>query len=77
MPYRQWTQSFPHRVRWMLLKDVGLLSDVLTVFLRAVFALLYVAMRVGLQGRDYTALEAAEVLRAHVLDEPACPKPAP
>jgi hypothetical protein len=30
MPYRQWTLSFPHRVRWMLLKDVGLLSDVLT-----------------------------------------------
>ena len=37
--YRQWTLSFPHRVRWVLLKDVGLLSDVLTVFLRAVFAL--------------------------------------
>ena len=34
----QWTLSFPHRVRWVLLKDVGLLSDVLTVFLRAVFA---------------------------------------
>ncbi|HZH17833.1 MAG TPA: hypothetical protein VE057_26005 [Archangium sp.] len=40
VPYRQWTLSFPHRVRWVLLKDVGLLSDVLTVFLRAVFALL-------------------------------------
>ena len=39
VPYRQWTLSFPHRVRWVLLKDVGLLSDVLTVFLRAVFAL--------------------------------------
>ena len=37
--YRQWTLSFPHRVRWVLLKDAGLLSDVLTVFLRAVFAL--------------------------------------
>jgi hypothetical protein len=36
--YRQWTLSFPHRVRWVLLKEVGLLSDVLTVFLRAVFA---------------------------------------
>ena len=39
VPYRQWTLSFPHRVRWVLLEDVGLLSDVLTVFLRAVFAL--------------------------------------
>jgi hypothetical protein len=38
VPYRQWTLSFPHRVRWVLLKDVGLLSDVLTVFLRAMFA---------------------------------------
>jgi hypothetical protein len=28
-----------HRVRWVLLKDAGLLSDVLTVFLQAVFAL--------------------------------------
>jgi hypothetical protein len=35
VPYRQWTLSFPHRVRWVLLKDVGLLSDVLTLFLRA------------------------------------------
>ncbi|WP_398577190.1 transposase zinc-binding domain-containing protein [Stigmatella hybrida] len=35
VPYRQWTLSFAHRVRWVLLKDVGLLSDVLTLFLRA------------------------------------------
>ncbi|RKI53685.1 hypothetical protein D7X55_31000 [Corallococcus sp. AB049A] len=34
VPYRQWTLSFPHRVRWVLLKDVGLLSDVLTIWLR-------------------------------------------
>ncbi|WP_141607869.1 transposase zinc-binding domain-containing protein, partial [Myxococcus sp. AB022] len=39
VPYRQWTLSFPHRVRWVLLKEKGLLSDVLTLFLRAVFAL--------------------------------------
>ncbi|MDC0711622.1 transposase zinc-binding domain-containing protein [Stigmatella sp. ncwal1] len=39
VPYQQWTLSFPHRVRWVLLKDVGLLSDVLTLFLRGVFAL--------------------------------------
>ncbi len=39
VPYRQWTLSFPHRVRWVLLRDAGLLSEVLTVFLRAVFAL--------------------------------------
>ncbi|WNG59999.1 hypothetical protein F0U59_38725 [Archangium gephyra] len=25
VPYRQWTLSFPHRVRWVLLKDAGLL----------------------------------------------------
>jgi len=35
VPYRQWTPSFPHRVRWVLLKDAELLSDILTVFLRA------------------------------------------
>jgi hypothetical protein len=35
----QWTLSFPHRVRWVLLKDAGLLSDVLTLFLRALLAL--------------------------------------
>jgi hypothetical protein len=40
VPYRQWTLSFPYRVRWVLLKEAGLLSDVLTVFLRSVFALL-------------------------------------
>ncbi|WP_257453642.1 thioredoxin domain-containing protein [Archangium lipolyticum] len=39
VPYRQWTLSFAHRVRRVLLEDVGLLSDVLTLFLRAVFAL--------------------------------------
>jgi hypothetical protein len=39
VPYRQWTLSFPHRVRWVLLKEVGLLTEVLTLFLRAVFAL--------------------------------------
>jgi hypothetical protein len=39
VPYRQWTLSFPHRVRWVLLKEVGLLSEVLTLFLRAVFCL--------------------------------------
>jgi len=38
VPYRQWTLSFPHRVRWVPLKDTGLLSDVLTLFPRAVFA---------------------------------------
>lgn len=37
LPYRQWTLSFLHRVRWALLMDAGLGSDVFTVFLRAVF----------------------------------------
>ncbi|RKH59607.1 hypothetical protein D7V93_14685 [Corallococcus llansteffanensis] len=31
--------SFPHRARWVLLRDAGLLSEVLGVFLRALFAL--------------------------------------
>jgi hypothetical protein len=26
VPYHQWTLSFLHRVRWVLLKDAGLLS---------------------------------------------------
>jgi hypothetical protein len=39
VPYRQWTLSFPHRVRWALLKNSGLLSDVLTAFQRALFEL--------------------------------------
>ncbi|MBN1207589.1 MAG: transposase zinc-binding domain-containing protein [Myxococcaceae bacterium] len=38
VPYRQWTLSFPHRVRWVLLKEAGLFSDVLALFLQAVFA---------------------------------------
>ncbi|WP_083680932.1 transposase [Archangium sp. Cb G35] len=50
VPYRQWTLSFPHRVRWVLLKNVGLLSDVLTLFLRAVFALQRRRRRQGLHG---------------------------
>ena len=35
VPYRKWTLSFAQRVRWVLLKDVGFLWDVLTLFLRA------------------------------------------
>jgi putative transposase len=57
VPYRQWTLSFPHRVRWVLLKDVGLLSDVLTLFLRAVFALQRRrARRQGLRGGQVGAV---------------------
>ena len=57
VPYRQWTLSFPHRVRWVLLKDVGLLSEVLTVFLRAVFALQRRrARRQGLRGGQVGAV---------------------
>ena len=39
VPYRQWTLSFPFRLRLALARDAGLLSDALTLFLRAVFAL--------------------------------------
>jgi hypothetical protein len=57
VPYRQWTLSFPHRVRWVLLKDAGLLSDVLTVVLRAVFALQHRrARRQGLRGAQAGAV---------------------
>ncbi|WP_239015129.1 hypothetical protein [Archangium violaceum] len=53
VPFRQRTLSFPHRVRWVLPKDVGLLSDVLTVFLLAVFALRRRrAQRQGPRGRQ-------------------------
>lgn len=38
-PRVQWTLSFAHRVRWVLLKETGQLSEVLTPFRRAVFAL--------------------------------------
>lgn len=34
VPYRQWTLSFPHRLRWVLLKEAQLLADVLALFLR-------------------------------------------
>jgi hypothetical protein len=45
--------KFQHclQAEWVLLKDVGLLSDVLTVFLRAVFAMQRRrARRQGLRG---------------------------
>jgi hypothetical protein len=35
VPYRQWTLSFPFRLRLALARDAQLLSDVLTLFLRA------------------------------------------
>jgi hypothetical protein len=57
VPYRQRTLSFPHRVRWVLLKEAGLLSDVLTLFLRAVFALQRRrARRQGLRGGQFGAV---------------------
>lgn len=39
VPDRQRMLSFPHRVRWVLLKKAGLFSGVLTIFLFAVFEL--------------------------------------
>ncbi len=46
-----------HRARWVLLKDVGLLSDVLTLFLRALFALQRRrARRQGLRGGQVGAV---------------------
>jgi hypothetical protein len=38
--YRQWTLSFPHRLRFRLLRDAKLASAVLTAFVRVVFAYL-------------------------------------
>lgn len=36
--YRQWTLSFPRRIRFVLARDGALLSDVMRIFLRKVFA---------------------------------------
>jgi hypothetical protein len=36
--YRQWTLSFPHRLRFRLLRDATFASAVLTAFVRVVFA---------------------------------------
>jgi hypothetical protein len=38
-PYRQWTFSFPWKLRWALARDERLLSSVLTVCLRALFSI--------------------------------------
>ncbi len=38
VPYRQWIISFPKRVRFLLARDHDLLSDVLNVCLRKIFA---------------------------------------
>jgi hypothetical protein len=35
VPFRQWTLSFPKRIRWHLARDVRLTSTVLNLFLRA------------------------------------------
>ena len=37
VPFRQWTLSFPKRIRWHLARDVRLTSAVLNVFVRALF----------------------------------------
>jgi len=38
VPWRQWTLSFPMRLRFLLARDAQALSDVLTLFVRALFA---------------------------------------
>ena len=51
VPWRQWTLSFPVRLRWMLARDAQLLSEVLAVFLRALIALQRRrARRLGMEG---------------------------
>ena len=35
VPYRQWTLSYPKRLRWHLARDTGLMADVRSLFLRA------------------------------------------
>lgn len=39
-PYRQWTLSFPKRIRWHLARDVRLMGLVRALFLRALFGFL-------------------------------------
>ena len=40
VPFRQWTLSFPKRIRWHLARNPRLLTDVRTLFLRALFGFL-------------------------------------
>ena len=52
VPYRQWTLSFPKRIRWHLARDVRLMSAVRDVFLRALFGFLRARAReLGLDGQ--------------------------
>jgi hypothetical protein len=52
VPYRQWTFSFPWRLRWALARDDKLLSSVLTLCLKALFALQRRrARRLGVRGQ--------------------------
>jgi len=37
LPYRQWTLSFPMRLRFLLARDAAALSDALNLFVRALF----------------------------------------
>ncbi len=56
-PYRQWTLSFPFRVRWVLARDARLFSAVLSIFLRALAALQRRrARRLGVRGAQAGAV---------------------
>jgi hypothetical protein len=52
VPYRQWTLSFPKRIRWHLARDSRLMSAIRDVFLRALFGFLRAQAReLGFDGQ--------------------------
>jgi hypothetical protein len=65
VPYQQWTLSFPHMVRCVLLKEAGLLSQVLTLLLRTVFASQW--QRARLQGPRGGQIGAVSFHPVHLL----------
>ena len=40
VPFRQWTLSYPKRIRWHLARDPRLMADVRSLFMRALFGYL-------------------------------------
>lgn len=51
--YRQWTLSFPKRIRWHLARDVRLRRDVRHLFLRALFGWMHTRARaLGFEGQS-------------------------
>jgi hypothetical protein len=74
--FRQWTLSFPRRIRWHLARDVRLTSAVLNLFVRALFG--YQRRRgraLGLQGQcaavSFVHYAESMIMRSWTLPGPA------